>query len=281
MNVLLQSWLEQLTGLELPVPGSLTLLTVAILVAIGQIVRALPSRGVSAELALSNLSWVIVCGLIGARVAHWLERDSELGLTGLLSVWDGGMSLYGAIFAAFVAVMVAPDRRRRRWGALADIAAAPTALALAVGRLGCLLNGDDFGAASALPWAIRFPANTPPHDSHVAQGLIGPEVLYSLPVHPTQVYELLFALLLYVLLRSSKRQGVRAGVRGLSALAAYAVFRFFAEWAREPTVATFVMGLTTGQIGSLFVLLTCMAVAGVGSGLTSERGRALPTSRPN
>jgi phosphatidylglycerol:prolipoprotein diacylglycerol transferase len=75
------------------------------------------------------------------------------------------------------------------------LAAASPALAIghAIGRVGCFMVGDDYGAKSTLPWAVAFPQGLPPTDA---------------PVHPTQLYEAIpLALLAWLLLRW-RRQGV-------------------------------------------------------------------------
>jgi phosphatidylglycerol:prolipoprotein diacylglycerol transferase len=65
---------------------------------------------------------------------------------------------------------------------------------VAIGRIGCLLHGCDFGAVSDLPWAVTFPQGAPAWDRHVELGLIARSAPRSLPVHPSQLYESLTGL---------------------------------------------------------------------------------------
>jgi phosphatidylglycerol:prolipoprotein diacylglycerol transferase len=62
------------------------------------------------------------------------------------------------------------------------------ALGVAIGRIGCFLNGDDFGSLSHLPWAARFPPGTEAYADHLTRGWITPADALSLPVHPVQLY---------------------------------------------------------------------------------------------
>ena len=80
---------------------------------------------------------------------------------------------------------------------IADAVAPALAAAYAVGRMGCFLNGDDYGKPSGLPWAMAFPKGDPPTTTLV---------------HPTQLYEILaslaiFAILVWVLSPRLKRAG--------------------------------------------------------------------------
>ena len=99
--------------------------------------------------------------------------------------WNGGLTYYGGLLAALAAAAWLLRRDGFPFWRAADMAGFTVPLGLALGRVGCLLEGCCFGAPSHLPWALRFPAGSP-----------AAERFGSLPVHPTQVYESLGALVI-------------------------------------------------------------------------------------
>jgi phosphatidylglycerol:prolipoprotein diacylglycerol transferase len=83
----------------------------------------------------------------------------------------------------------------------ADVAILAVSLGTAITRVGCLLYGCDYGRpAPALPWGIRFPAGSPAHVDHVNRHLIDASAAWSERVHPTQIYESLLGLGVFLLL---------------------------------------------------------------------------------
>ena len=122
-------------------------------------------------------------------------------------------------------------RSKYRVAVIADAVAPALAAAYAVGRMGCFLNGDDYGRPSGLPWAMAFPKGDPPTTTLV---------------HPTQLYEILaslviFAILAWVLAPRLKR----GGALFWSYLGLAGVERFLVEFVRtnEPGL----LGLTQQQ----------------------------------
>ena len=130
---------------------------------------------------------------------------------------------------------------------MADIIAAPVLLGLAFGRMGCFLNGCCYGGKTSSSLGLRFPG-------HYAER------------HPTQLYELLFALVLFVFLRhvfprwrkhagtsQTKGDTAREGEVFGYALAMYGVFRFAIEHLRDDPRGA--LGpLSTSQLISIPVL---------------------------
>jgi phosphatidylglycerol:prolipoprotein diacylglycerol transferase len=99
-------------------------------------------------------------------------------------------------------------------------------LGYAIARVGCFVNGDDYGTLSSLPWAVRYPAGTEAHAAHMARGWIDSSAALSLPVHPVQMYAAIFGFVLFLLLRDTQR-----GRLPLFA-ALYATGRFSMEYLR-------------------------------------------------
>ncbi|MDI6756469.1 MAG: prolipoprotein diacylglyceryl transferase [Endomicrobiia bacterium] len=123
--------------------------------------------------------WIIVSGLVGARILY-VFTEGRLELSSPLSafrIWEGGLHYYGG-FAGAVAAVVLFSLRHKGFDIwkFADAASASLAMGLAVGKIGCFFAGCCFGRECSLPWAVVF---TRP-DSMGIRGL---------PLHPTQIYE--------------------------------------------------------------------------------------------
>jgi len=139
-----------------------------------------------------------------------------------------------------------------RW---ADVAAPAVVLGTAITRVGCLLFGCDFGARSDLPWAIRFPHGSPAWNHHAYElHLIDKNAAWSMPVHPTQIYESLVGLFLFALLMVLRRYRRFSGQVFLGWVLGYGVLRSFIETFRDDedrglyTVPGTSITLSTSQI---------------------------------
>lgn len=125
-----------------------------------------------------------VVALLGARVEYRLENGLSLD-----QLWRGGGQRMPGGFLAF-AVTLPLVLRLLRLPVLRflDTVVIGTAVAVAVGRIGCLLQGCCFGVVTDLPWALAFPPGSPAHMSHVIHGWIAGDAPHSLPVHPLPLY---------------------------------------------------------------------------------------------
>lgn len=152
-----------------------------LLVAAWLTARVFEDDGLSGEAAWRALTWCIIGGLLGSKlwfVAEQMSRyPGSTALDHLLS--RAGLTWYGGLLGGAIAAYL--GLRANGIAALRGFNAAAPGMALghAIGRLGCLLVGDDYGRATDVPWAIAFPQGTPPTE---------------VPVHPTMVYETLWLL---------------------------------------------------------------------------------------
>jgi phosphatidylglycerol:prolipoprotein diacylglycerol transferase len=228
-----------------------------VLVAIGALVglwlfrrdlrlSGLPDEGVDAAIA------GVVGGMAGAKLLWVFEHLGEAPVFDLL-LSRGGMSWFGGFAGGVLAGLIV-----MQWKGLpkvAVLAAATPALAVghAIGRIGCLLVGDDYGRPTDLSWGIAFPQGLPPT---------------SAPVHPTQIYEALALVPLAILLFRWRRQGrADAFVLGAYLLLAGAI-RFAIEFLRvnECVVGPF----SVAHLASMVVIV-------LGVALVLRWGRPLST----
>ena len=176
--------------------GSFEITSFGVLVATGALVglwimrRELRRAGLPDD-ALDAAVAGLAGGLAGAKLLWVAEHAGEEPLVDLLFS-RGGMSWFGGFAGGVLAGLIV--MRRKRLPTLRVLAAATPALAVghAIGRVGCLLVGDDYGTPTSLPWGIAFPEGLPPTD---------------VPVHPTQIYEAAALIPLAWLLLRWRRSG--------------------------------------------------------------------------
>jgi len=157
---------------------------------------------------------------------YYSERPAEI-----FYYWQHGIASSGAYLGGIVAAIVVSRWFQVRPSTFLDCAAPSVALAICLGRVGCFLNGCCYGRPSTLSWAVSFPPGSEPHDQQLFQGVIGPNQA-ALPLHPTQLYEALFALALFGLLLAYRRRPRRDGELIASLFLFYSCGRFFFEFLR-------------------------------------------------
>jgi len=180
--------------------------------------------------------------------------------------WAGGLTYYGGFVAASLAAWVLLRRDRFPFWKAADMAGFAIPLGLVFGRLGCLMAGCCFGAPCSLPWAVSFPwwsaASEEQHKDH----LLPTARAWSLPVHPTQIYEsaacLGIAAVCLWWVHPRKRYD---GQVFATFVALYAGVRFLLEFLRRDDRGG-VLGLSTSQ-------LLGIAFMGVAAAVHLTRGR--------
>jgi phosphatidylglycerol---prolipoprotein diacylglyceryl transferase len=172
----------------------------------------------------------------GYYAAHPLE---------IFALWQGGMSFHGGLLGVILAMAFVARRRRIDFLRLMDFLAPLTPLGLAAGRIANFINGELWGRVSDVPWAMVFRGAG------------------DAPRHPSQLYQAAlegFALFVILWWFSSKPRP-RGQVCALF-LIGYGLFRFIAEFAREPDsyLGILALGLTMGQWLSLPMMLAGIAL---------------------
>jgi len=190
---------------------------------------------------------------------------------------DGGLVFYGGmVFCIIGAILYVLIARLPLWE-LADVWAAPIALGLAIGRVGCFMAGCCWGdvcmpadrvngisdsvmlrqiysipflSRPNFPLAVRFPAETAPYEQQKELGLIGAAATESLPVHPAQLYESVAAFLLAIVLQRRFLQPQNAGSVFAALGLGYGSIRFVVEFLRADNPPIY-SGLTLSQVISL------------------------------
>lgn len=212
-------------------------------------------EGLDGDVILDMGFWIFVAGLVGARTLYCIEywgKDIH-NLWEAFQYWRGGIVYYGGVAGGIVGFYAYRLFYPFPLRPYIDAIAPSIALGTFFGRIGCFFNGCCYGDQCRLPWAVSFPAESPPWVQQVKAGMISQAATASLPLHPTQLYSALDGLVLLALLSAyyplRRRHGEVMGVL----MIAYPVTRFLIEYLRNDEPAIF-LGLTISQTISVALL---------------------------
>jgi phosphatidylglycerol:prolipoprotein diacylglycerol transferase len=192
--------------------------------------------------------WTAVAAVVGSRLLYVLTNlDRFDNVLDVVRLNRGGLVAYGGFLGGFVSSLVFCRLRGVRLLAWADCAVPSLCTGLMITRIGCLLYGCDFGKPWNGPWAIHFPPGSLAFNQQRMEGLLGPEATQSLAVHPTQIYESLIGLLLFVLVMGVRRYRRFSGQTFVAFTLGYAVLRYFVETLRADEQRGNVGPLSTSQ----------------------------------
>jgi phosphatidylglycerol:prolipoprotein diacylglycerol transferase len=201
------------------------------------------------------LFWIMVAGIVGARLAYVLANAGEFAArpASVFRIDQGGLVFYGGFVGAALAIWgLARFRRESVWG-LYDFVVVSVPLAHAFGRVGCFLNGCCYGRVCEGFPRVSFPAASLPWSDHLRARLIQQFDSHSLPVHPVQLYSAAVNLLIYLGLVWLYRRRPGAGVTTAAYVLAYALARFALEFLRGDQQMDAVGPLDAAQLVSLLL----------------------------
>jgi phosphatidylglycerol---prolipoprotein diacylglyceryl transferase len=236
------------------------LLTLSFIIGIYLGMRRAADRGVQPQF-ISDLAMVIVlCGLLGARALYvvfhldefkgrWLDTINPIQSTGEIGI--AGLTLLGGFLLAVAGSAVFCRMKKVQFYRVADILSPSLALGIALSRIGCYLNGCCFGTPSEIWCAVTYPAG------RTASFMFGGQ-----PVHPSQIYESLGALLMFGGLYVIERRKPPIGQVFGWFLVMYAILRFLGDMTRYyETVMQVDFGIFVLSVNQLICL--GLAVAGI------------------
>jgi phosphatidylglycerol---prolipoprotein diacylglyceryl transferase len=250
-------------------------------------------RGLDGGRVLDLAFWLTVSGLCGSRLAYGLVNAREFfracvdgggpwwhDCTRVLQVWEGGLVFYGGVAAAAPVAYFFAKREGWLFGDVGDLFAPALAIGHAFGRLGCFAAGCCFGKETASRLGVMFPRGSVAFDVLESAGAIPAGAGETPPLHPTQIYEAVGELAIFVAL-CALRPGLRRrpGRMLLVYLGLYAVLRFVVEIYRGDLLRGFLIAfetprlahwldlppaepifLSAGQLGSLLAVIAIGAV---------------------
>lgn len=189
-------------------------------------------RGLDPEFPLDVAPWVVLAGIVGARLYYlllrwdfYVERPDQA-----LNLRLGGLTIHGALVGGVAMLVWLCRRRGERFLAWADLVVPALALAQAIGRWGNWANQEAFGTPSDLPWAVAIDPERRP------EAFAGAATF-----HPTFLYESLFnlvnaALLVWLVLRMPRTRWLREGDVLWIYLVLYGAARLFIERLRTDSL---------------------------------------------
>jgi prolipoprotein diacylglyceryl transferase len=215
-------------------------------------------RGVIYDIAL----WAVPFGLIGGRLYHlatdWRTYFGQggAGLLAALSIWDGGLGIWGAVALGGMGAWIACRRRGIPLPAFGDAIAPGIVLAQAIGRLGNYFNQELFGRETTMPWGLEIFYRRDPAgfvDVHSLDGVSTGQL--AMVVQPTFLYELLWNLLVFaVLIYLDRRFTIGHGRLFALYVAGYCIGRFCVELLRDDA-ATHIAGIRINSFTATFVFI--------------------------
>lgn len=198
--------------------------------------RELKRQGQDPEAAWDLAGWAAICGILGAKFYYLILHFNETALdpwAALLS--RSGLVWYGGFIGGALGVLFRLHQLKMPLWKVADAVAPALALGYAIGRVGCFLVGDDYGAPSSAPWAVAFPQGAPPSTAGNLRAF-GVDVPATTPdsavlaVHPTQLYETgMMLIILFILYRLRPSLAKTPGQLFFVWLALAGVERFIVE----------------------------------------------------
>jgi phosphatidylglycerol---prolipoprotein diacylglyceryl transferase len=254
--------------------------------------RVLVRRGY-ADLPISKVGdFITGCAffgvIIGGRLGYVFLYKPEMlrEPLSILRVWEGGMSSHGGMLGIFFFALFYARRHQLSWRNLGDNLVVTAPLGLFFGRCANFINGELYGRATDVSWAMQFPKELTENVGEAQQAIAActkldpsltspdaivaavrhqPQVKEALrsiltPRHPSQLYEaffegiVLFAVLWLVRTRMRQPNGVLIGLFFVF----YAIFRIVVENFREPD-ASLIAGFTRGQFFSFFLIAIGLA----------------------
>jgi phosphatidylglycerol:prolipoprotein diacylglycerol transferase len=207
--------------------------------------------GIAPEKVLDIGPWLIIGTIVGARTLHvvtyWQEEFANQPFWEVFMVHHGGLVFYGGLIGASLACILYVRLKKIPLWKMADILAPSIALGYVFGRIGCLLNGCCYGKICDLPWAITYPAG---HGTHPVNSAAS-------PVHPSQIYDSLLSLGLYIGLALLYRRKKFDGQVFAAYLMCYAVTRSIVETFRGDYSDLHIHGgLTPAHLISIGIMVT-------------------------
>jgi len=219
-------------------------------------------RGLQGDLVWDGLIWVLIGGIVGARLWHIFTPPPSMVEAGIttsyylshpldaINIRNGGLGIPGAVIGGGLALYLFSRRRKLNFAVWVDIAAPALALGQAIGRWGNYFNQELYGAPSNLPWAITIdPAHRLPEYADVAT------------YHPLFLYESLWNLgNMFFLLWLERRfkDWLLPGDLFLFYLIVYPLGRFLLEFLR----------LDASQLAGVNANQTLMLIVMIASSLT-------------
>ena len=200
--------------------------------------------------------YCIVSSVIGARLGHCLFYEWDFYTAHpveILKIWKGGLASHGGVFALILALIIYSKKvtKKNVWWLFDRMIPAVAIVCLCI-RFGNLMNSEIFGFPTTSPWGFEFVRSREWQELYNQNG-------EAQACHPTQIYEMLYCLVAFVvswvMYRKYHLQKYVGLITGVSLLIFFGA-RFGLEFMKNPQVVEEVgMALNIGQLLSLPLIL--------------------------
>jgi phosphatidylglycerol---prolipoprotein diacylglyceryl transferase len=258
-------------GFDIPIPflnQSFHIYFYGIMIMVGVVTASLLARaeakrrGLDPEIIWDMLFWLVIAGIVGARIWHILTPPPSMiaqGITtqyylshplAMIDIRNGGLGIPGAVLGGVLALWVYTRWKKLKIAIWLDVMAPGLALAQAIGRWGNFFNQELYGAPTNLPWKLFIdPVHRLPGFQDIAY------------YHPLFLYEMLWnlanmAILLWLSRRFADR--LKSGDIFLGYLVIYPIGRFLLDFLRLD--ASRLAGINANQTLSAIVAVVAMGV---------------------
>ncbi len=209
--------------------------------------RLAKRRGQFADEVYDFVFYAFVSALIGSRLWEVFFTWDYYGqnLLEIPAIWHGGLSIQGAIAGGLIAAIVYSRVKKLAFWEFADILAPGVILGQAIGRVGCLLNGDAYGKPTSSFLGVVYQPGTPAYQA------FGPQ-----PLWPAEAFEGIWDLVVLGILLLLSGRRLPSGSIVLSYGILYSVGRFMLEFLRADSLMT-ALGIKAAQLTSVIVVVVC------------------------
>ena len=248
--------------------GSFSIRWFGVMMAIGFLIAFLNLRyqakycKIDQQIVSDMLIWILVGGIVGARIAYiianWSTEFSAHPIS-MFFVHKGGLIYYGGLIGGIISSFIYVRLKKQPALPIADIAATSIPIGQAFGRIGCFMNGCCYGKVTKSAIGVEYPVNSSPWIEQVNEHLVLSNSKCSLSMHPVQLYESFFSIIVFLCLWLILRKQKFSGVTASCYLMFYGLLRFIMESFRgDPRQqVTFV---NTAQLISLVMIGLGVAV---------------------
>lgn len=222
-------------------------------------IREAKYRGLDSEVVWDVVPWLLIAGIIGARLWHVFTPSKSMGAgvdyyfsnpIEILKIRKGGLGIPGAILGGVIALVIYCRKKKLNFFTWADVIVPGLALAQAIGRWGNFINQELYGSPTDLPWAI-----------HIDMANRLPDYIQYETYHPLFLYESLWNLMnmfLLLVLERTRKEKLIPGDLLLTYLIVYPLGRFLLEFLRIDS--SLVGGVNINQLTMLVVMVFAMGM---------------------
>jgi prolipoprotein diacylglyceryltransferase len=197
---------------------------------------------------LPLLGWVLLlasvqfASIIGTKIFSYSSEEWRFMFQNHIFLPNKEKSLLGCALFAAGTFLVAKSLLRYHY-AVWDTFAIAFPISVAFMTTGCFFYGCCFGTESHLPWAVQYPVMSLAHYHQFETGILTYNDLYSLPLHPVQLYATLGGILVTILVIKLSKFWKAEGSLFLSSVILFLLMRFLVEFSRDPFTNKFGGGM--------------------------------------